>query len=307
MTVHRMTSNMLLLPGCVLLLLAFGASSAEPPVTSDSTLATPADSSCSESPPQAPEALKIPTRPDTAISGSEFAKMTQGWPGRKRQEAALIELRSGNLPQFLRHLKPVHLEYKTREGKTIRAIIWVMPDYMAIGTDEDFLRIPLTRPTAVTIAEEFGFVLPTRKIVDAIADQADFRFKPQPLPPGKMMRSSEYYVKHNEMIEEQHRGRPLGELVAGHKKDLVLTNRLSGRDRIAIYGWHKKDGNPIQPLSTVHAARYADYSHGLRLVYAKACVNGEWRSIYEVLEDASLAPVLSYEGLLARIRKLMHW
>ncbi len=249
----------------------------------------------------------IPARPDTAISGSEFAAMTRGWSGRKRQEALLEEFRSGNIPQFLRHLKPVYMEYRTSEGKTIQAIVWVTPDYLAIGSDDDFLRIPLTRPTAVTIAGEFGFILPTRKIVDAIAKQAEFRFKPQPLPPGRFMRSSEYYVKHNQLIEDQRRGRPLGELLAGHKKDVVLSNRLMGPERIAIYGWHRKNGEPIQPLSTVHRSRYADYSHGVRLVYNQVCIDGELRSIYDVLVNPNLAPVLSYEGLLPRIKRLMRW
>jgi len=122
-----------------------------------------------------------------------------------------------------------------------------------------------------------------------------------------MMRSTEYYVRHNNLIETQRTGRPLGELVAGHKKDVVLTNRLLGPERIAIYGWHRKDGTPIQGLSTVHGARYADYSHGVRLVYEKVCIDGQLRSIYDVLEDPALAPVLSYEGLIPRIRKLMRW
>jgi hypothetical protein len=159
----------------------------------------------------------------------------------------------------------------------------------------------------VTIASEFGFILPTRKIVDAIADQAEFRFKPKPLPPGFMMRSSEYYFKHNQMIEKQHEGRPLGELVAGHKKDVVLTSRLLGPERIAIYGWHRKNDEPIQPLSTVHDARYADYSHGIRLIYEQVCIDGEFHSIYDVLADTTLGPVLSYEGLLPRIKRLMRW
>lgn len=39
-------------------------------------------------------------------------------------------------------------------------------------------------------------------------------------------------------------------LLAGHKKDLVLTRRLVGRpDRVAIYDWHRLDGRPIHPLS----------------------------------------------------------
>jgi hypothetical protein len=293
---------------CVGLLVAFHAIIwDEPSPGSSSVLAASGIPDCHDFGFSDLVAWAIPSRPQAAMGGSEFGAMTQGWSGRDRQQAALQELRSGNIPDFLRHLKPVHLEDTTAEGRVLHATIWVTPDYLAIGCDQDFLRIPLTRPVAVTVAEEFGFVLPTRKIVDAIAEQADFRFKPQPLPPGKMMRSSEYYVRHNEMIEAQRRGRPLGELVAGHKKDIVLSNRLLGPERIAIYGWHRRNGDPIQPLSTVHGAAYADYSHGVRLVYKYVCIDGELRSIYDVLVDPTLAPVLSYEGLLPRIRRLMSW
>ncbi len=77
----------------------------------------------------------------------------------------------------------------------------------------------------------------------------------------------------------------------------MLTNRLLGKpDRVAIYGWHQHDGRPIQPLSTVHGARYADYSHGVRLVSATAFVGGEPRPLLEVLEDRQLAALVSDEG-----------
>jgi hypothetical protein len=89
----------------------------------------------------------------------------------------------------------------------------------------------------------------------------------------------------------------LGALTAGDKKDLVLTNRLwNNLDRVAIYGWHRQDGNPIQPLSTVHGARYADYSHGVRLISDTAYVDGKAESLMALLQNAQLAPVLSDEG-----------
>ncbi len=186
----------------------------------------------------------------------------------------------------------------------ITALIWVTPDYLAIGSDENFLRIPLSYPSAVAVAQAFECVLPTRKIVDAIYKQATCRLKPAPLPPGPKMRSSEYYLKHREMIRAQRKEADcaLGELVSGHKKDVVLTNRLNEKPgRVAIYGWHRKTGEPIQPLSTVHGDRYADYSHGVRLIYKTVWINGEPRSILEILQDPRLAPVLTHEGLIARL------
>jgi hypothetical protein len=115
------------------------------------------------------------------------------------------------------------------------------------------------------------------------------------------MTSTDYYRMHNAMIERQMHADVVspGTLVSGHKKDLVLTNLLVRTPgRVAIYGWHRHAGAPIQPLSTVHGACYADYSHGIRLVADRAWVDDELRSIREILSDPSLAPTISDEGTI---------
>ncbi len=61
---------------------------------------------------------------------------------------------------------------------------------------------------------------------------------------------------------------------------------------------------PIQPLSTVHGACYADYSHGVRLVSENVLVDGGTRSIYDVLQDPVLSKVLSDEGPIRNLRAL---
>jgi hypothetical protein len=224
----------------------------------------------------------------------------------ERQQAALAELQRGNIPEFLRNFRPVRLSCTLANGETVTAIIWVMPDYLAIGSDDDFLRIPLTYPTATAIATAFGTILPTRKMVDVIYEQSAFHLKPQPLPPGPKMRSNAYFVKHQQKIEAQCIDFPLGEVLSGHKKDVVLTNLLHKRpNRIAIYGWHRLNGEPIQPLSTVHGAHYADYSHGIRLVSQSIWINGEPCSIFDVLQDPVLAPLLAYEGVISKPHDLM--
>jgi hypothetical protein len=101
------------------------------------------------------------------------------------------------------------------------------------------------------------------------------------------------------MIEDQVHtvGAPLGALVSGDKKDVVMSNRLAmNLGRIAIYGWHRGPGQPIQPLSTVHGANYADYSHGIRLISEWALVNGKLQSIRQLLQNPSTARLLSDEG-----------
>jgi hypothetical protein len=254
----------------------------------------------------APWPDRIPARSADAPAGSQFAENTKAFTGRERQEAAVSEITHGNIPDFLRTLKPVRMEGRLPGGQTATATIWVMPDYLSIGCNEDFLRIPLTMPSATAVANEFGFSLPTPKIVDAIHAQSDFQFEPIPMRPGPMMRSSDYYLRHQRMTEEQRARRPLGELVSGHKKDVVLTTRLLHHlDRIAIYGWQRRDGDPIQPLSKWHGQGYADYSHGIRLVWETVWIDGAPHSLYDVLKDPNLAPLLTYERVFQRPRLLM--
>ncbi len=250
---------------------------------------------------------KIPLRPYLAMTGSEFGKYISAIRGPQREQAILHQLVKGNLPDFLRKLKPVQMDDILENGRNITATIFVMPDYLAIGSDHDFLRIPMDLPTATEIAAKFGFTLPTKKMVDAIFKQSAFHFKPDPMPAGPRMRSTVYYLKHDQKIHEQFSPDcPQDALKSGHKKDIVLTNRLARRPgKLAIYGWHRLSGTPIQPLCTVHRADYADYSHGVRLVSDTILLDGASMSIYEILEDPRLAGVLSEEGAIPKARQLM--
>jgi hypothetical protein len=241
----------------------------------------------------------IPARSLQDLTGSQFVRHVATMSAGQREQAIWDELSKGNLPQFLRRLAPVELQCELAGGKKLVATIFVTPDYLAIGSDRDFLRIPMNLHTALAIAERFGFVLPTRKMVDAIYLQSRHRLVPQPLPAGDQMRSTQYYWAHNELIDDQAQalGAQLGELVSGDKKDVVLTNRLAQHlGRIAIYGWHRAAGQPIQPLSTVHGANYADYSHGIRLISRWALIDGKPQLVPDILQDPAIAQALSDEG-----------
>ena len=74
------------------------------------------------------------------------------------------------------------------------------------------------------------------------------------------------------------------------REDVVIANKVfATTGKVAIYGWHKLDGKPIQPLYTGHSAAYADYSHGIRLVKSPNGLNGMTKSIAEVLADRELS------------------
>lgn len=249
---------------------------------------------------------KIPRRPPGARSGAQFVAYVRGMTGAARERAIRREILSGNLPPFLRQLKPIELSCCDPARRPSRAQVWVMPDYLAIGSDDDFVRFPASFDTATTVARELGFVLPTTAIVDAIYRQAELRLAPQPMTPGPAMTSTAYFQVHDAKIRAQMSGHRLGELAAGHKKDYVLTNRLAQmQGREAIYGWHRGVDQPIQPLSLVHGARYADYSHGVRLVSETVLVDGVPRSFYDLIEQPRPARLLSSEGVIADARRLM--
>jgi hypothetical protein len=251
---------------------------------------------------------KIPLRPYWAMAGSEFTRYIAEMDRTRREQAILEQLSQGNLPDFLRKLIPVSLGPILKDGKGITATIFAMPDYLGIGSNRDFIRIPMNLYTASAIAEKFGFILPTTKIVDTLFKQSAFHLRPQPMPPGPRMRSTACYVEHNQKIQEQRLalGCQLGALISGHKKDIVITNRLAHKEeRLAIYGWQRLSGIPIQPLCTVHGAGYADYSHGVRLISELALLNGEPTPIYGILKDPDLADMLSDEGIIPKARDFM--
>lgn len=250
----------------------------------------------------------IPPRQASSPDGTDFAAMIASEESQVREAAIEQEILHGNLPSFLRGLKPVKFMAELASGRKVTATICVMPDYLAIGAASDFLRIPMNFHSAADIARHFGFVLPTRKMVDAIYQQSAAHLSPQPMPAGPQMRSTAYYTRHNSSIRAQRLslGIPLGELISGHKKDVVISNRLAAQPgRIAIYGWQKLDGKPIQPLSTVHGANYADYSHGIRLVSDTMYIDGKPASVHQVLQNPDLAAILSDEGPVPIIAQLI--
>ncbi|TCP38748.1 hypothetical protein EV662_11849 [Rhodovulum marinum] len=250
-------------------------------------------------------AAGIPNRPRGAAPGGALARKMDGLQGAERDRLIERELLAGNLPGFLRMLTPVTIRGRLPSGRVGEVTICVTPDYLALGSDSDYLRVPMGLPAAARVADRFGFLLPTTRMVDAIFAQARLRLAPQPMTPGAAMTSTRYFWQHNRTVDGQTRGRA-GQLTAGQKKDLVLTNRLRRNPgRVAIYGWHKPDGQPIQPLSTVHGARYADYSHGVRLVSQTAYVGGRAVALADLLADPTYAGILSGEGPIEAPARLM--
>jgi hypothetical protein len=245
------------------------------------------------------QSLDFPPRQPSAPKGTAFALSIAALPLADREDKILAEVKAGNVPSVLRKLVPVEVS-----AGAVKATYFVAPDYLAIGSDDDFFLTPLTPLTAQAIADRLNCVLPTPKMVDDIYRIATVKLTPAPIPPSPAMITVAVFLHHNEMVRAARgEGKPDGALVAGHKKDVVIANKLLAmRGKVAIYGWHKPDGKPIQPLYTGHTATYADYSHGVRLVSRRMVVDGVMKTIDEVLADPKLSPLLSNEGVMLQTR-----
>jgi hypothetical protein len=228
------------------------------------------------------------------MNGSSFYNTVASFQWKQRDSMALQLLLEGNMPSFLNRFIAIHTRIKDENGTTVKATYYVTPDYLSIGSNDDWVRVPLTPQTAQLIADRYNCFLPTRKMVNDIYQQAVVKL--EPLPMFAFRDSTVTMWQHHLIIEGQRKERR--GLIAGIKKDIVISPRLrtnAKNDRVAIYGWHRTNGQPIQPLYTGHVNWYVDYSHGIRLVYQTIWVNGKAMNYKDVLNNPSLKNLLCDE------------
>ena len=144
-------------------------------------------------------------------------------------------------------------------------------------------------------------------ILSASATAAEVKLAPVPIPPSAAMITVPVFSNHNAIVRAQRaqqlKAHPLGALVAGHQKDVVISAKLaSAPGKVAIYGWHQTNGVPIQPLYLKHIASWVDYSQCVRLVQQNMLVNGVTKTVAGILADPALAGLLSDEGAVPNPR-----
>ena len=236
----------------------------------------------------------VPQRNASAITGTEFYKIAAPFKWQSRDSLVLKEILAGNIPSFLKKFVPVQTEITDSAGKKITIKYYVSPDYLSIGSDDDWARINITPMAAQQIADSFHCFLPTRKMVDDIYKAAKLKLEPVPM---YAFRDSTPTMYHHHLIVEGQRKLRKG-LIAGIQKDVVISGKIlqdAKPNRVAIYGWHKLDGKPIQPLYTGHINWWVDYSQCIRLIYRTVYVNGKPMDYIDVLKDKTLQKLLCDE------------
>ncbi len=264
-----------------------------------------------------------------ALTGSGFARFADEMGSVERDSLVYKEIVNGNIPQYLRQPFIIKDTMEDALGVKHEVELSVTPDYFAIGSDGDYMRIPMLPGTAQRLADKFGAVLPTRKISDLIHKHATIKLVPHPMTPDATMITLAVFARHNAILDSAivDRGYThgnafsvnlsrmanrsggevinnlsgkscdlVGNLLAGHKKDIVITNRMVGETgRLYIYGYHYPNGKIIQPLTGVHYDGYVDYSHGVRLVCNQVFVDGKRCSLRKLLQDPVMYTLFSDE------------
>ena len=170
--------------------------------------------------------LSVSSNSTQRTTGTGFYKTVAAWKWTARDSLAVQEILAGNIPSFLKKFVAVTSTIQDSTGISHQAVFYVSPDYLSIGTDEDWTRIPLTPMAAQKIADSFHCFLPTSKMVDLIYQQASLKLEPVPM--YAFRDSSVTMWQHHLIIEGQRKGRK--GLIAGIKKDVVLA-RSSASDR----------------------------------------------------------------------------
>ena len=200
----------------------------------------------------------------------------------------------------------VDLPLSSADGDT--AVLKVQTDVLSIGPEADHVRLPMTPSGAQNILNLSGALLPTPWLVYQIWRAAQVKLVPTPMAPNRGA-NLQQFAAHSTLIDGQLGSGRSGQLVAGHKKSVVISN-IYQRGKVLIFGWYKPSPDvydnglpmsnpnrqPIQPKSNVHGDFYVDYSHGIRAIGPQAIVNGQPMSTVDLYQHPTLSRLVSNEG-----------
>jgi len=145
------------------------------------------------------QVLPLPPREADAISGSTFAQTVAPLSREDREHSILVQVMRGNVPGFFRTLVPVSVK-ATIDGTTYTATYYVTPDYLAIGSDEDYFLCPITPLLAQRICDALSCTLPTRLMVNQIWTNATVKLPPAPIAPSPEMITMPVFDQHNATV-----------------------------------------------------------------------------------------------------------
>ncbi len=248
-------------------------------------------------------------KPAATLAGGDFMRRADTTAFWTLEDIIVETVTAGQVPDALRHFRKITFTTPVVDSVEIlrkkhKVEMWVLPDYVAIGTNDDFVRMPMGPLAAQRIADALDCTLPTPFLVDRIAEVSEGHVDIFPFRPlGNRNSQPIVFQDSNNAINAQFKayGYHFGQFISGLKKDIVLTYKIMTQTEyernVAIYGWHHPDGRAQQPLFVRHGNFYVDYSHGVRLIYNKVKIDGVEYNIREILQSPELYRLLSDEPM----------
>lgn len=241
------------------------------------------------------------------------------------RDVALIDLiKRGEHPAI--NWVPVPVSAKVG-GKTITGTVMVSADCIAVGDEEDFVRINVGHVAAECIAIHFDAYLVTSRVEDFSFINAAVRIDVNTQDPTSHMADTSAMLKHHRDIEADRAGRsglirPVGKITpsATHKIDGKPTrcanyglHFMSGPNKAGTFPayqpttYHAENGRVMrvwQPgPSTAHVSFFTDYSHVVILMKKTMIVDGVGEmSIPGVIAHDVYSWLISSEGPMTRLR-----
>jgi hypothetical protein len=249
-------------------------------------------------PPEVPAPATPTAQPPPRVrqTGSEwlrrYAQVDAG-DEHARHRLVLEQVAEHNMPDSWDDWATVTV--KGRKGSVVE--FEVSPHGLRIGTDEDWVEIPLDGPHSAAAAEILGLHLATAWMVDQIYEAARSKgrvvhyyaatqiakslgysdWNPND-PDGVKMRSIEFFKQRSELLRDQLRQQKVDDsaLASGYFKSVVPPiDGVTRSGGLEMIGGYNTAGERIQPLSGgFHERTFFDYSQNLRLAKGVLRVDG---------------------------------
>ena len=258
--------------------------------------------------------LKDPGTPVIAQHGTPGSKLLAAYEKIPRQNEAarhrfvLEQIAKGNMPDTWDDWATVTV---TGQKGTI-VEFEVSPHGLRIGTNEDWVEVPMDGPHFAAAAEILDLQLATAWMVEEtylqakrsgaavhyyaaaeIAHTLGYKYWDPNAPDGQKMKGSEFFRQRSALLQgwlKKHKVRD-GMLEAGYFKTVVppIDGQTRGRG-LEMIGGHDEAGEKVQPISGgFHHRAYFDYSHNIRLAKPKLRVDGQTMTVAEFFDSVKYA------------------
>ena len=225
-----------------------------------------------------------------------------------RHRLVLEQVALGNMPDTWDDW--VTVTVKGRRGTVVD--FEVSPHGLRIGTNADWVEVPLDGPHSAAAAEILGYQLCTAWMVEQIYNQArkhggmvhyfaaaeiadslrllDWKHD---APDGEMMKSPEFFQQRSTLLQDwlnEHAIEP-DTLISGYFKTVVPPiDGLTRNGGLEMVGGHTEQGRKIQSLSGgFHPRSFFDYSHNIRLAKDSIRVQGRAMALREFWSSVKYA------------------